>query len=59
MKIRQGERQTIFAASRETGVVEMKVSPSVRRICPKCKIIRRRGKVRVICENPKHKQVQG
>ncbi len=37
----------------------MKVSPSVRRICPKCKIIRRKGQVRVICENPKHKQVQG
>ncbi len=37
----------------------MKVSPSVRRICPKCKIVKRRGKLRVICENPKHKQVQG
>jgi len=43
----------------EIGVFEMKVSPSVRRICPKCKIVRRKGKVRVICENPKHKQVQG
>ena len=38
----------------------MKVRPSVKRICEKCKIIRREGKVRVICEvNPKHKQVQG
>jgi len=37
----------------------MKVRPSVKRICDKCKIIRRKGKVRVICENPKHKQVQG
>jgi len=38
----------------------MKVRPSVKRICGKCKIIRRAGKVRVICEvNPKHKQVQG
>ena len=34
----------------------MKVRASVKRICPKCKIIRRRGVVRVICENPKHKQ---
>ncbi|WP_085063958.1 50S ribosomal protein L36, partial [Bacillus anthracis] len=25
----------------------------------KCKVIRRRGKVMVICENPKHKQKQG
>jgi large subunit ribosomal protein L36 len=37
----------------------MKVRPSVRRMCEKCKIIRREGRVRVICENPKHKQVQG
>jgi large subunit ribosomal protein L36 len=37
----------------------MKVSASIKRRCPKCKIIRRRGKVRVICDNPKHKQVQG
>ena len=37
----------------------MKVSPSVRRICPKCKIIRRKGVVTVICDNPKHKQRQG
>ncbi|HAA33768.1 MAG TPA: 50S ribosomal protein L36, partial [Firmicutes bacterium] len=28
-------------------------------ICEKCKVIRRKGKVMVICENPKHKQVQG
>ena len=37
----------------------MKERASVKRICPKCKIIRRRGVVRVICENPKHKQRQG
>ncbi|HEY67875.1 MAG: 50S ribosomal protein L36 [Chloroflexi bacterium] len=37
----------------------MKVSTSVKRRCPKCKIIRRRGVVRVICDNPKHKQRQG
>ena len=40
--------------------LDMKVRPSVKRICEKCKIIRRQGKVRVICDvNPKHKQVQG
>lgn len=38
---------------------EMKVRPSVKKICEKCKVIRRKGKVMVICENPKHKQVQG
>ena len=34
----------------------MKVRSSVRRICPKCKIVRRAGVVRVICDNPKHKE---
>jgi len=37
----------------------VKVRPSVKRRCEKCKIIKRRGVVRVICENPKHKQRQG
>jgi len=37
----------------------MKVRASVRRRCAKCKVIRRKGKVYVICDNPKHKQKQG
>ena len=37
----------------------MKVRASVKRICAKCKIVRREGVVRVICTNPKHKQRQG
>ncbi|HLT18305.1 MAG TPA: 50S ribosomal protein L36 [Thermomicrobiales bacterium] len=37
----------------------MKVSASVKRRCERCKIIKRRGVVRVICVNPKHKQRQG
>lgn len=37
----------------------MKVRASVKKICEKCKIIKRKGVVRVICENPKHKQRQG
>lgn len=37
----------------------MKVRPSVKPICEKCKIIRRKGRVMVICDNPKHKQKQG
>ena len=37
----------------------MKVIASVKNICIKCKIIRRNGVLRVICENPKHKQRQG
>lgn len=37
----------------------MKVRASVKKICKDCKIIRRKGVVRVICLNPKHKQRQG
>ena len=37
----------------------MQVQASVKARCDKCKIIRRKGVVRVICENPKHKQRQG
>jgi large subunit ribosomal protein L36 len=37
----------------------MKVKSSVKRICDKCKIIKREGVLRVICTNPKHKQRQG
>ncbi len=40
-------------------VKKMKVRPSVKKMCEKCKVIKRRGVVRVICENPKHKQRQG
>ncbi len=41
------------------GGFNVKVRSSVKPICEKCKIIKRKGKIRVICENPKHKQVQG
>jgi large subunit ribosomal protein L36 len=37
----------------------MKVRSSVKRICENCKIVRRKGIVRVICTNTKHKQKQG
>ena len=37
----------------------MKVRPSVKPMCEKCKIIRRNGRVLVICSNPRHKQRQG
>ena len=39
--------------------IDMKVRPSEKPMCEKCKIIRRKGRVMVICENPKHKQRQG
>ncbi|MFC1810625.1 50S ribosomal protein L36 [Patescibacteria group bacterium] len=37
----------------------MKVRSSVKKICDKCKVIRRKGVIRVICKIKKHKQKQG
>ena len=38
---------------------DVKVNPSVKPICEKCKVIRRNGRVMVICDNLRHKQRQG
>lgn len=37
----------------------MKVRASVKPICKDCKIIKRKGVIRVICKHAKHKQRQG
>lgn len=37
----------------------MRVTPSVKRICRKCKIIKRKGVLRVVCDEKRHKQRQG
>jgi large subunit ribosomal protein L36 len=38
----------------------MKVQASVKKVCRNCKIVRRKGSVRVICKvEPRHKQRQG
>ena len=37
----------------------MKVRSSLKKACDKCKIVRRKGVVRIICNNPRHKQRQG
>ena len=38
----------------------MKVRPSVNKICKDCEIVKREGRIYVICKkNPKHKQRQG
>eukprot|EP01047_Picozoa_sp_COSAG01_P000069 COSAG01_NODE_1_length_100484_cov_170.446142_69_plen_39_part_00 len=38
----------------------MKVRASVKKICKACRVIKRNGIVRVICQiNPRHKQRQG
>jgi len=37
----------------------VKVRASVKKICNKCRVIKRKRVLRVICENPRHKQRQG
>jgi large subunit ribosomal protein L36 len=37
----------------------MKIRAFVPKISTKCRLIRRRGRIRVICSNPNHKQRQG
>jgi large subunit ribosomal protein L36 len=46
----------IISTERESG---MKVRTSVKPICDKCKVIKRNGIIRIVCQNPKHKQKQG
>jgi len=42
------------------GACRVKVRTSVKPICEHCKVIKRRGVIRVICKrSPKHKQRQG
>lgn len=36
----------------------MKVRVSIRKICNNCRLVRRKGKIFIICKNPKHKQRQ-
>ncbi|MDX2177824.1 MAG: 50S ribosomal protein L36 [Candidatus Sumerlaeia bacterium] len=38
----------------------MKVRPSVKKMCSQCRVIRRKGVIRVICKaDARHKQRQG
>ena len=37
----------------------MKVRASVKKMCRDCKVIKRKGVVRVVCKNRRHKQRQG
>lgn len=36
----------------------MKIRASVKKMCRHCRVIRRNGRVRVICSDPRHKQRQ-
>ena len=51
--------RTTLKTKRKHKTLNMKVRSSVKKICDKCRVIRRRGTVMVICSNPKHKQRQG
>jgi len=48
-----------MAGARSEDSRQMKGQPIVKKICDKCKVIRRNGRVMVICENLRHKQRQG
>lgn len=37
----------------------MKVRVSVKRMCNNCRVIRRKGVLRILCKNVRHKQRQG
>jgi len=53
----------MFRVKLENGHVskekEMRVQASVKKICRNCKLVRRKGVLRVICKDPRHKQRQG
>jgi large subunit ribosomal protein L36 len=53
------KKRTGFSPDVGKAASEMKVRASVKKICMKCKVVHRRGVVRVICSNPKHRQRQG
>jgi large subunit ribosomal protein L36 len=56
---REQRRRFFFFGARSEAAV-MKVRASVKKICDKCKVIKRKGTVRIICPaNPRHKQRQG
>jgi len=40
-------------------LIDMKVRTSIKKICENCKIVRRKGRVYVVCTNARHKQRQG
>ncbi|MBI3632221.1 MAG: 50S ribosomal protein L36 [Candidatus Vogelbacteria bacterium] len=37
----------------------MKVRSSLKKLCAKCKMVKRKGCLYVVCDKPKHKQRQG
>lgn len=59
-RIVQRMKQPGFPCKVNDNFEVMKVRASVKKICAKCKVVKRRGNLFVICPtNPKHKQRQG
>jgi large subunit ribosomal protein L36 len=50
------ERGAYFSRNKN---LSMKVRASVKKLCEHCKVVKRRGVIRVICTNKRHKQRQG
>ncbi|WP_433866862.1 50S ribosomal protein L36 [Aminivibrio sp.] len=60
MQFLQGPYGHLFSVLYQRSVTRMKVKPSVKPMCEFCRVIRRKGVVRIICSrNPRHKQRQG
>ena len=55
----RGKPEVIRPTGTSTKDDNVKVRPSVKPMCEKCKVIRRHRRVIVICDNPRHKQRQG
>ena len=36
----------------------MRIKVAIKKICAKCQLVKRKGKLYIICDNPKHKQKQ-
>ena len=53
------QRLRSFLYPRNRGPEGAQSMPEKVKRCAKCRIVRRRGRVYIICENPKHKQRQG
>lgn len=51
--------ESIPPENQQSQGVLMKVRASAKRICENCKVVRRKGRIYIVCSNPRHKQRQG
>ena len=59
IKILPGDKVTVELSPYDLSRGRIVYRASVKKICDKCKIVKRKGVVYVICRNPRHKQKQG